>query len=241
MKRWFAAALSVVLLSAAPARADFNAQNTETPAMTESAFTAAHLASARDALHALLVDSNILSEASEQSFTALIPVYREQFESALFFGALARAQRRDVLAYIDNAAPIVGEETVRAAPDIVGRFAPRLATIFTEQELNDIAAFMRTPQGAEMFKHSVIEAAQHEASGNHSGHEEFTAEELEAIVAFEATPGGIALNAHIRELAPLMQEMGTAALNAPNVAARIQRDVCAIAGTRCPRAWRDGV
>jgi hypothetical protein len=241
MKRWFAAALSLALLGATPAGAHLSAQSVGAPASTEAAITATHIDRARDALRAMLIDSEVLSQASSQTFTALIPVYREQFESALFFGALATSQRRAVLAYIDNAAPIVQEETARAAPELIDRFAPRLATIFTEAELTDIAAFMRTPLGAHMFRHSVFEAAQHNASGDHTDHDDFTPEELEAIQVFENTPGGIALNAHIRELAPLMREIGTAALNAPTVGARIQRDICAIAGTRCPRAWRDGV
>lgn len=212
------------------------AQQNTTAATSE--FAASHLGAARDTLQAMMLDTNSLSLASLEAFRLLTPQFRGQIQASPFYASLTSQRQQAVTEYIDGFAVIGQAETLRGAPDLLDRFSPRMAALFTERELSDIAAFMRTPEGSSFFLRSVIDGVRAEAPGGAPPATQPSDAETAALLRFAQTPGGVAMDQREPQLSPLMREFGEAATGAPHISQRLQRDLCAIAGEQCPPAWR---
>lgn len=203
----------------------------------EMSFSASHIAAARDTLSAMLIESGAISAGSLQAYTVLAPQFRTQITSSPLYAQLTPQRQQAITAYIDGIGPIGQEEAVRGAPDLITRFAPRMALLFSEAELGDISTYMRSPEGSALFRRSVIDGVNAEANRTAPSTAPSPAE-TEALERFSQTAGGIAFQARTAELGVLMTEVGQAATGAPHIAARLRRDMCAIVGEQCPPGWR---
>lgn len=203
----------------------------------EMNFRASHIEAARDTLSAMLVESGAISAGSYQAYSVLAPQFRAQITSSPLYATLTPQRQQAIAAYIDGIGPIGQEEAVRGAPELISRFAPRMALLFSEAELGDISAYMRSPEGSSLFRRSVIDGVNAEAT-NTAANTAPSADETAALERFSQTPGGVAFNARNNELSALMSEIGQAATGAPHIAARLRSDMCALIGEQCPPGWR---
>lgn len=129
--------------------------------------------------------------------------------------------------YLRNVAPIVQEEAVRGAPIIIEQFAPRIAALLSEEHLREVAAYMRSPEGAALTLRSVTDGVRSEAAGQRAQTER-TEAEAAAEAAFNATPAGRAFNARGPELGAVMRDLG-------GLAARISLNGCS---ATCAPFWK---
>jgi hypothetical protein len=152
---------------------------------------------------------------------------------------LSTEKQRQVSAYIDGF-PIIGQqETLLGASELIDRFAPQMAASFAENELNDITAFLRTPEGQAFFLRAVMDGVRGAAPGaTPPAPTPPTEAETQALMRFSLTPGGAAMDARAEALSPMMREIGRSATGSPRVALRLRRDLCAILADQCPAAWR---
>ncbi|ANP44801.1 DUF2059 domain-containing protein [Candidatus Viadribacter manganicus] len=226
MIRTLAGALFGLVLCLSPALAQ-----TQVAPGQASEFSQTHLDASRHYVSTLLLDTGVLSEVSLVAFNIVMPTVRQALRTSAFFVSLPPERQQAMFDYLTNSGPVLQEEVLRGAPQLVEQFAPRFAALFSEAELNDITAFMRTAVGGSAFLKYVL-------AGATRAPPELTAEETSALETFAETPGGIAFGARASELGPLMRELGYTATSAPHVRARLERDMCEIAGPECPDAWR---
>lgn len=223
------AIVCVVLLFLSPSLA-YAQETTEQP--EAPALSAAHVEMGRDVLDAILVDGGVFSDFVPMAFNMAAPYFRALFQNTQFFASLPPDRQQALLAYLDNIAIPGAEEAMIAAPMLLTRFAPRMAAMFSEDELAGIAEFSRTPLGAEIIRESM-------ASGITGFPPDLSPEHIAAAEAFDRTESGRAWLKHKEEFGELMYDIGRATTSAPNVVARLQRDLCAIASPDCPAAWRN--
>lgn len=221
--------LVLVAACAAFAGAPVSAQQATPP--TASTASPAHVAAAREALTAMLVESGALTTGARVAVTHYAPQLRQQLETAPFFAGLTPERQQAALAYLDRFPNVAAEEVERASPSVLDTYSLRTAAIFSEAELNDIAAMLRTPAGRSLFVSGVASGASGEATPP-----EPTAEELAQLEAFNQTAGGRAWVARETEFSALLREMGGASMQAgmPMAMARFARDVCGLIGDQCP-------
>lgn len=216
---------------------------TPTPALAQSqpvqasAYSPSHLAAARDMLQAFLIDTGTLETTSRVAFELMGHQFRAPIESSRMYASLPAERQQALSNYLRNVAPIVQEEAVRGAPIIIEQFAPRIAALLSEEHLRDVAAYMRSPEGAALTLRSVTDGVRSEAAGQR-GHTERTEAEAAAEAAFNATPAGRAFNARGVELGAVMRDLGGASVGGPHIIERLQRDMCAILEDDCPPGWR---
>lgn len=214
------------------------AQTNATPPSPNVTYAPSHVAAARDTLSAMMIDSDALSQASLEAFRLLTPQFRGQIQASPLYAAMDAQRQQAMTDYINGFAQIAQVETMNGAPELLDRFAPRMAALFNERELIDIAAFMRTPSGRSFFLRSVLDGVRAEAPGGTPTTTQPTEAEAAEFARFGQTAGGIAMNQRDAQLSPLMREFGEAATGAPHISQRLQRDLCAIAGDQCPPPWR---
>lgn len=221
--------LALVAACATLASAPVSAQQTTPPAA--SAASPAHVAAAREALTAMLVESGALTTGATVAVTQFAPQLRQQLEAAPFFASLTPARQQAALAYLDRFPGVAAEEVMRASPAVLDTYAVRTTAIFTQTELGDIAAMLRTPAGRSLFVSGVASGASGQA-----GPPEPTAEEMAQLEAFNQTAGGRAWIAREAEFSALLREMGGASMQAgmPMAMARFARDICGLIGDQCP-------
>ncbi|MEQ1811432.1 MAG: DUF2059 domain-containing protein [Terricaulis sp.] len=218
------------LLAAQPAAA----QQSTPPAPATQTLAQSHVGAASETLQAMLIDSGVLSAASLEAFRTVTPQIRGQFTATPFYQSLSADKQQAVSAYINDFPPIGQQETMLGAPELIERFAPQLAQIFSEAELGDIAAFMRTPEGQSFFMRSVLDGVNSQETAMSS----LSQTEMNALMRFSQTPGGAALNERVAQLGPLMRNVGEAATGSVRVSNRMQRDLCVILAEQCPAQWR---
>lgn len=199
-------------------------------------FTPSHLGAARDALQVLCIDSGVFSEVGLAAFRVAVPTLRSTITNLPFYNSLPPNKQHALVAYADDFPEIGRAEAMLAVPELIDRFTPQIAAIFSEQELRDIGAIMST-LGAQSF---VLRAMLSSIRGEPAGDTEATEAELASIQGFAQTPGGMALVERSDQFARLMREIGSAAGSHPRVRARVRRDICGIIADQCPLEWRAG-
>lgn len=215
------------------------AQQQTPPPSAQTTIAPSHLSAAREMLQAMLIDSDILEDMSLEAFRLVTPQINSQLTNSPFYASLTPAHQRALLAYLEGFPTIGQEESMAGSSDLLDRFAPQMASHFTENELNDITAFIRTPEGHSVFYRSVLEGVRSAARGESAATEpEQTDAETAALLRFSLTPGGAAFNARANTISPMMREIGQASTGSPRVVARLQRDVCAVLEDQCPAQLR---
>lgn len=209
----------------------------QSPTQSTGAYAPSHLAAARDMLHAFLIDTGTLETSSLQAFELMGHQFRQPILASQMYIAFPPARQEALLAYMNNLGPVVQEEALRGAPQVIEQFAPRVAALFSETHLRDIAAFMRTPEGSSFFLRSVTEGVRREATGE-LVRTQPSAAEMAAAEAFDQTPAGRAFTARAREMGAVMHDLGAASVGGPHIINRIRRDMCAVLESDCPRGWR---
>lgn len=197
----------------------------------------AHLSAARDMLHAFLIDTGMVEVTSFEAFDLMGAQFRDPIVGSAMYRALSPARQQALLAYIDGLAPIVRDEAVLGAPQVIEQFAARTAALFTERELNEIATYLRTPEGTANALRVVRDGMQTQALGRQVRSEP-TEAEAAADVAFRASPGGRAFYSGSPQFGAMMRELGAQSVGGPHIRERIQRDMCAVLEDDCPPGWR---
>lgn len=218
---FLAVALSLTLSFAPAAVAD--PRPDATPAQV------AHLSTAREMLHAMFIESDILSDMSLQISREATPTLLARTRATPFFSSLSPNAQQAVISYYSNDLPqIAQEEAVRNGPLLIDTFAPRFAAVFAETELQDLTALMHTEHGPSAVLKLIL--------GRDPS--ELTSEELAAFDAFFETPGGRAFGERSEQVEPLMRELGAATTSPSTFGQRIRRDLCGRLGAECPAEWR---
>jgi hypothetical protein len=207
---------------------------TETHAPT---LAPSHIGAARDALQAILLDNDAVSQASLMGFAMATPIFQHSIQSSPWYAGPLPERQSAIGACLQGVARIGQEESLRAAPRLLDLYAPRFAALLSEAELTDVIAFARSPEGSGYFLRMFVDGVRDAFAGHDHAFAPPQAER-EALARFAQTPGGIALERRAPELGPLFRELGRATTSAPNVVARFQHDMCAIAGEQCPQQWR---
>lgn len=204
-----------------------------------ASFEASHVAAAREALSAMMVDNGSASMATLESFRLIVPMFRQQITASPFYVSLTPQRQAAIDTYMSERMPDIAHgEAMRGVPELLTRFAPRMAALFSEAELADVIAYMRSPESASFIRREMLRGV-NAALGNDSEATPPTAEEAAAYDRFLQTPGGAAFAARLHQLQPVLREFGYATTSAPPIAARLRRDMCAIAEDQCPPAWRN--
>jgi len=235
--RFFAFALALFAMAPAPAW----------PQATASAPTQATVAAARDLLQLVLVDSEIMPIALNEASREVVPMLSAQMRSAPFFASLSPERRNAVLDYLENRYPhVVGEMIDARMPFMLDRSAERIAPLFSEHEMIEIAAFLRTePVRSAVFRalrSGVVDGASGKGDGGDADDVTYTAEEEAAFDRFSRTPAGRAFE---RNLDPMMDAMTESIMSdfsslLPELQLRVAQDVCSVLADECPREFRTG-
>lgn len=196
----------------------------ETP--TEEAAPTPTLAAARDLVRALLIDSGLMRMAIDTVWAQYAPQVREQ---ALQMPDVSDRGRRAVIAFLETAPTIVQEEVDRLSPQIIASAAPEIADVFTDQELNDIAQFMRDERTRTLFARII--------TNNMGG---LTVDDLRYVRDFSSSPAGLALSRKGDQLSAAIERAldGASAQLTESLTQRIFDGVCAALADECPTALR---
>lgn len=226
------AALALTALSPAPALAQ--------QAATQAAPSPARVAAGRDLLSAALVESGVFNNGVNETFTALAPRVRADWETKPFYAGLPSAKKDALMAYFSRLGPIASELLRPVTPGLLDAAAPEMAALFNEQEAGDIAAFLRSPEGRAIFTRGVSRGVAEQASGVAQAPGAMSPAETRASSAFDQTAGGRAMTARTTEFSALLVktvQQGFVAIT-PAFRARMAKDVCGILGEDCPAELR---
>lgn len=221
--RMVLAALALLLITPSPAYAQAASAQTT------------HLQTARTTLHAIFIDTGGLAHGVSEAFSLLSPQFHAQWAQAQFCRDLTPARRRAFDNYFANLAPVAVEVVTPTLPLLVDRYAPQLAEIFSETELNDITLYMRTEGGGSLFRRGVV------AGVRNAPPPEMSLAEQEESARFEQTAGGRAWNARADQFNALLAAMARDVIIASQASlrARMARDLCALLQNECTPALRE--
>lgn len=226
------AALAMSSLTPAPAVAQ--------QAATQAAPSPQRIAAGRDLLSAALVESGVFTNGIKETFTALAPRVRADWETKPFYAGLPAAKKDALVAYFARLGPIAAELLRPQTPGLLDASAPEMAALFTEQEARDIAAFLRSPEGRAIFTRGVSRGVAEQATGAAQAPAEMSEAEARAAVAFDGTAGGRAMTARTTEFSALLVktvQQGFVAIT-PAFRTQMARDVCGILENQCPAELR---
>ncbi|MEQ1618407.1 MAG: hypothetical protein ABL883_08700 [Terricaulis sp.] len=207
-------------------------QNVSPP--TQGTLSQDHISAARETLSALLLDSGFLSAISLEAFHRGTPFLRSRISDWPFYGSLSPEKRRALAAYVDGFPPMGQAEAIRGASELIDRFAPQVAALFSESELHDISAYVHTPEARGFMLRAGLDGVHGEPSGSNEASET----EVAAWIRFSQTPGGAAMIERLPQFGAMMSDIGAASTGSPRVSARMQHDFCAILAEQCPAPWR---
>lgn len=226
------AALALTTLAPAPAFAQQVA--------TQAAPSPTRLAAGRDLLSAALVESGVFNNGINETFTALAPRVRADWETKPFYAGLPSAKKEALIAYFGRLGPIASELLRPVTPGLLDASAPEMATLFTEEESRDIATFLRSPEGRAIFTRGVSRGVAEQATGAAQAPAAMSEAETRASTAFGETAGGRAMTAKTAEFSALLVrtvQLGFVAIT-PAFRTRMAKDVCGILGDQCPSDLR---
>ncbi|MGE0739741.1 MAG: DUF2059 domain-containing protein [Hyphomonadaceae bacterium] len=218
----FSLALSFGLLTG-PA---FAQEPTSPAAATAAPVSEASLSAARDLTTAMLVDSGILPTAIQHVWNQYLPQLRQQYGS---LPGVSEPRRQAAVAFLETVPAILNEEVNRVLPRIINDAAPDIAAVFTEQELTDIATFMRDARTRSLLTRMV--------TGNVAG---LTNEELAFANEFSQSPAGRAMDAKGNQLtAALDRAMQSASQELQTtLMRRMFQGLCGALEEECPAPLR---
>ncbi len=190
-------------------------------AMAQEAPTApspSHIAAARNAVSALLVDSDVLPRVIRRAWAPELANMRRDFSA---MGNVSPARLDAAIAFLDTVDETVIVLVRERVPGLADTAAPEIAAIFSESELEALAAFQRDPRAV----HVML-----------AGGATLTAEEQRFLDDFMASPAGRAfdergeayLDVLQRHLFAMLREM------TPDMMLHIFRGVCEALENECP-------
>jgi hypothetical protein len=197
------------------------------------------LAAARSLNRAVLIDSRIFDEGLDYALEQEMPALRAEIEQSPFYASLNAAHRRAVMDFFANALPAMAREAISALlPEIVEDTAAETAGMFSEDELRDIEAFMRT-QAARDVMITAMRAGV--TSDRRDDDIHLTPAQQAASAAFEATPSGQVFtqnsDAYFKLLTDAL-ERRMARLSV-DLRMRAMQQLCTALGSECPPALRN--
>lgn len=208
-------------------------------AQTAAPPTAEQLSAAHDTANVMLVETGAMQVAFDQALSILTPQLHQQIGGSPFYQGLTPQHQTAVMAFIDaDVARIFNEETTTALPGMIDSAAVRLATVFSEQDLRDITAFMRRPAVRTQYLHGVTAGVYQAAGRTPPPAPPMTPEDQAVYSAFEQTPAGQAFNAHSADVSAIMQQAVEGGINAQRLRQRISAGMCDAAGEECPATLR---
>jgi hypothetical protein len=190
------------------------------------------LAAARDMLTGMLVDSGALQYAVSQAFGGMHDQMQQQIESSDMFRNLTAAHQQSVRSYFDSLPDVMNQEMSGVVPQILDQASPRVAAMFTETQMHDVAAFVRTSAG----RNAILRGVAHGATNNANAGPPPSDTDAAAEAAFDATPSGQAFNAHGAEFNQQVGDIMNASFSAlvPHLQQRMARDLCDRMESECP-------
>jgi hypothetical protein len=186
------------------------------------------VAAASDVMHAALLEDDTLSSGLVQTFASSTTHMRERTQSSALFAQLTPNHQQALLRYYENLPSLGRDMVVGALPNAIDANAPRLAGSFSTEELREVAAFLRTPQGREVFRGLVL------SSFPGTPHE-LSPDAQRALRQFIRTAGGRAFTERGTQLNSFLIDAARDATNAigPSLLARVSRDMCAVIEDQC--------
>lgn len=207
------------------------AQQTQAPASERSAEA---VEAARAMMRLLLIDSGAIPIAVEQAFSAQLPAMRQSITNAPFYADLSPARQQALSAYLETLPAVVNQELQAVLPTVVETSAQEMLALFTDREIVDISAFMRSEAVRDTIVRTVLGGVNAHFGG--AQEPELSPEEEAAFAAFEATPSGIAFAAKSDAFSDAMERsISTGFMSVvPALQGRMLRDMCDIMGDQCP-------
>lgn len=192
-----------------------------------------HVEAAARMLRATYLDTGILPEMASEAARLAGPQVVEAMRTTPFFRSLTEDNQQAIADYyINDYGTVAREEAIRGGSELIERFAPRFAALFSEAELGDLTALAQSQHGPAALRVMIF-------SGLRGEQPEFTPEQIATLESFVNTPGGRVFTTRRTEFQQLGREFGEAIGGAPTTSGRIQRDMCALIGSQCPAEWRN--
>jgi hypothetical protein len=231
MKTMIAAAAFVATFFSAPAFA----QNAAPPAgEAQAGPSTASVASARELLQFMLIDSGALELSMTQSFDRMMPQIRARLTSSPDYARLPQAQRDALLATFNNAPQIVREEMEAILPALLDDTAHDTAALFSESEMDGISDFLRNSTFSSAFVDVILQSVKSGDKGA-SPTPDLSQEQMRAVVDFARTPAGRAFTRNTTPWTAMIQRRFDAAGEdlARRVETRLMHDVCGVLPSMC--------
>jgi hypothetical protein len=206
------------------------------PPPPPAASTPASVAAARDMLSAMLVESGLLEHTITLAFQSLRPQMRSDIEGAPFYRSLRQAHKDALNTYLETLPDLIQTELQRVAPVTLDTAAPPIAALLTEQEMHDIAAFARDPEGKDILLAVITMIAQNRAADDAP----LTAAQTQLLARFKDTAGGRAMAAHGDAIGAVLERSLLDSFRPlePQLRARVSQDLCRLLEDECPAEMR---
>jgi hypothetical protein len=196
-------------------------------------------AAAREMVRIIFVDSGIVPAALEIVAAQQLPALAQQVRTSPLYGTLSRQRRAAVDAYIETFDDLLNEAVNARMPDVIERTTAATLAMYTDSELAEIAAFLRT-ESARTFILAAMMSGLRSAAGGPDAIPEMTPQQMADFAAFESRPAGRRFS---ETSVQWFQMLGTTfqstlADAGPALSQRVQRDFCVVLERDCPAALR---
>jgi hypothetical protein len=190
-------------------------------------------ASTTPAVEATDPDRIAAAVALVQTFASSTAHMRERTLASTLYAQLTSAHQQALLRYYDSLPSLARDMVLATLPSAIDTNAPRLAASFSTEELHEVATFLRTPQGREIFRNLVL-------SSFPGTPQEVSPDAQRALRQFVQTAGGRAFTERGRQLNSFLIDSARDATNAmgPSLLARVSRDMCAVIEDQCTEELR---
>jgi hypothetical protein len=227
------AAVGLVIARPAMAQPEPQPQNQASTTHAVEATDPDQIAAAVDLMRAALLETDTLSSGLIQTFASSTAHMRERTLSSMLYAQLTSAHQQALVRYYDSLPSLARDMVLAALPSAIDTNAPRLAASFSTEELREVATFLRTPQGREIFRNLVL-------SSFPGTPQEISPDAQRELRRFVQTAGGRAFTERGQQLNSFLIEAARDATNAigPSLLARISRDMCAVIEDQCTEELR---
>jgi len=209
--------LSAVLLTATPSAAQQATQAQQvSPQQVEAA---------RDTLNALMFETGLLDQSINELSATSWPELRQRAASSELRESLSESRRAALDQFVEEAPAIIEGEVRAGAAELIAATSGSIAELFSIEEWQGIAAFLRSTEGRTLFLKL--------ANGDRNS---LTADELEFVRRFYESPAGQAFARNGAEMNRRL--MSSMEAEMPAVMARMRTRLfarlCESLGDECP-------
>jgi len=210
--------LATGLLFASPALA-------QTPTPPAQQVSPQQVEAARDTLNALMFETGLLDQSVNEFAATSWPELRQRAASSELRESLSESRRAALDQFVEEAPAIIQGEVRTGAAELIAATSGSIAELFSIEEWQGIAAFLRSSEGRGLFMKL--------ANGQRST---LTSDELDFVRRFYDSPAGRAFARNGAELNRRL--MASMEAEMPAVMARVRTRLfarlCQSLGDECP-------